>query len=58
MDSNTKEIKISLTFVRHGRSEGNQGGLIQVPRQTSSRFLSGYKSNLSIKISNFKLLVF
>jgi len=29
MDNNTKEIKISLTFVRHGRSEGNQGGLIQ-----------------------------
>ena len=54
MDSNTKEIKISLTFVRHGRSEGNQGGLIQVPRQTLSRFLGGYKS----KTSNFKPLVF
>jgi len=24
-----KEIKVSLTFVRHGKSEGNQGGLIQ-----------------------------
>ena len=44
MDSNTKEIKISLTFVRHGRSEGNQGGLMQVSNQTSSRFLGGYNT--------------
>ena len=43
MNSNTKEIKVSLTFVRHGRSEGNQGGLIQVPMQTLSKFLTGYK---------------
>ena len=40
MDNNTKEIKISLTFVRHGQSEGNQGGLMQVPKQILSRFLS------------------
>merc|ERR1712018_94408 len=29
MDNNTNEMKISLTFVRHGRSEGNQIGLMQ-----------------------------
>merc|ERR1712018_725775 len=29
MDNNTNEMKISLTFVRHGRSEGNQNGLMQ-----------------------------
>ena len=45
MDRNTKEIKVSLTFVRHGRSEGNQNGLIQVPKKTLSRFLRGYESN-------------
>ena len=45
MDNNTKEIKISLTIVRHRKSEGNQGGLMQVPKQTLSRFLSGYESN-------------
>jgi len=34
MDTQSEPIKICLTFVRHGRSEGNEGGLIQGQKNT------------------------